>query len=89
MDPPSFWAHNGQLHELYVTLQTRVDSKSLGPATEDRLERKTAAGQYLYAQRQRMRADFLDVVRQAKEKLWKYICILLLQWCGPGTIDIS
>ena len=73
MDPPSFWAHNGQLHELYVTLQTRVDSKSLGPATEDRLERKTAAGQYLYAQRQRMRADFLDVVRQAKEKLWKYV----------------
>ena len=62
-----------QMHELYVTLQTRVDSKSLGPATEDRLERKTAAGQYLYAQRQRMRADFLDVVRQAKEKLWKYV----------------
>ena len=62
-----------QMHELYVTLQTRVDSKSLGRATEDRLERKTAAGQYLYAQRQRMRADFLDVVRQAKEKLWKYV----------------
>ena len=33
------------MHALHVALQARVDSKSLGPSTEGRSERNSAAGQ--------------------------------------------
>ena len=61
-----------RMHDLHAALQWVVDSKRLHCQTESRLERKRPSGASMY-DAATWQANFLDVLKCAAQKTWKYV----------------